>query len=552
MSLKPRAVEPVPEETARIARAAFPKGNVYMRMRDEWGSLYRDELFAELFSSRGQPAESAACLALVTVMQFAEGLSDRPAADAVRSRIDWKYALGLELTDRGFDASVLSEFRSRLLEGQAETLLFETLLSRCQGAGLLKRRGRQRTDSMHVLAAIGTLNRLECLGQTLRHALDTLAVVVPQWLQSRVSAEWYERYAGRFAEYRLPQGRAERQILAETLGADGLWLLKQIDEEPTTPAWLREVPAVEVLRRVWIQQFYASDQEPVRWRDAEDLPPASILIVSPYDIEARYGKKRQTAWMGYKVHLTETCDQDRPHLITDVQTTPAPVVDSETLAPIQANLAAHERLPAHQLVDTGYMSAANLVASQQTYGVSLLGPVNLDTRWQAKAQQGFEMAAFHLDWEAQTATCPQGRISTHWEPTKDRHHQPIVRIQFARSDCQTCQTREHCIRPSASLRRLTVRPQEHHQALQAARERQTTAEFKAQYAKRAGVEGTLSQGVRVGDLRRSRYIGLAKTHLHHLLTATALNLLRVGAWLAGTPHARTRRSPFAALAPTIP
>jgi transposase len=184
MSLHPQGVPPVPEETRRIAQAAFPRGNVYMRMRDELGVIYDDQLFASLFSARGQPAMSPWRLALTTVMQFAEGLSDRQAADAVRSRIDWKYALSLELIDPGFDHTVLSEFRTRLVAGQAEQLLLDTLLTRMRERGLLKARGRQRTDSTHVLATIRTLNRLELVGETVRYALNSLAVVAPDWLRA--------------------------------------------------------------------------------------------------------------------------------------------------------------------------------------------------------------------------------------------------------------------------------------------------------------------------------------------------------------------------------
>jgi transposase len=181
MSLKPQTFDPVPAETARVAKAAFPQGNTFIQMRDVFGALYTDEAFAPLFSSRGQPAMAPACLALVTVMQFAEGLSDRQVANAVRGRIDWKYALGLELTDPGFDASVLSEFRTRLLAGRADATLFEHMLQRVREAGLLKARGQQRTDSPHVLAAIQSLNRLECVGETMRQALNVLAVVAPDW-----------------------------------------------------------------------------------------------------------------------------------------------------------------------------------------------------------------------------------------------------------------------------------------------------------------------------------------------------------------------------------
>jgi transposase len=139
MCLHPRSVDPVPQETARVAKAAFPKGTTYMTMRDTLGAIFEDEDFAHLFPRRGQPAMAPWRLALVTIMQFAEGLSDRQAADAVRARIDWKYALSLELADAGFDASVLSEFRSRLLEGDSERLLFDHLLERFRGMGLVKR-----------------------------------------------------------------------------------------------------------------------------------------------------------------------------------------------------------------------------------------------------------------------------------------------------------------------------------------------------------------------------------------------------------------------------
>ena len=148
-------------------------------------------------------------------MQFAEELSDVQAADAVRARIDWKYALALDLTDPGFDASVLSEVRQRLITGHAELLLFETMLTLFRDQGLLKAKGRQRTDSTHVLAAIQTLNRLECVGETLRHALNVLASAAPAWLQSWVPAVWFDRYGRRFAEYRLPPEKPARYALAE-------------------------------------------------------------------------------------------------------------------------------------------------------------------------------------------------------------------------------------------------------------------------------------------------------------------------------------------------
>src|SRR5918911_488399 len=241
MSLQPQVVYLVPQETARVARAAFPKANVDIRMRDSLGMIYDDPMFAVLFPRQGQPAESPFRLALTLVMQFAENVSDAQAADAVRARLDWKYALGLDLTDPGFEASVLSEFRSRLIAGHAEQLLLDTMLTLFRDQGLLKPRGKQRTDSTHVLAAIHALNRLECVGETLRHALNSLAVVAPTWLRPQVPPDWFDRYGPRVENYRLPKTDRERQAVAESMGADGFQLLRAI-YAPGAPGWLREVP----------------------------------------------------------------------------------------------------------------------------------------------------------------------------------------------------------------------------------------------------------------------------------------------------------------------
>src|SRR2546421_7057758 len=221
MSLHPHTPYPVPADTQRVARAAFPHGNIYMEVADRLGTIYHDAQFAALFPTRGQPAEAPARLALVTILQFAEGLSDRQAADAVRSRIDWKYVLGLDLTDPGFHHTVLSEFRTRLVAGEAASHLLDALLTLARAQGLLKTRGRQRTDSTHVLAAIRVLNRLERVGETLRAALNSLAVVAPDWLRAQAPPEWYHRYSHRVENYELPKTEAARRQLAASIGADG-------------------------------------------------------------------------------------------------------------------------------------------------------------------------------------------------------------------------------------------------------------------------------------------------------------------------------------------
>ena len=551
MSLRPDPIVPVPEETRRVARAAFPHGNVYMRLRDELGSIYTDAGFAGLFPTHGRPAEAPWRLALITVLQFAEGLSDRQAADAVRSRIDWKYALGLALTDAGFDASVLCEFRARLVMGGGEQQLLDLMLERFRARGLLKARGRQRTDSTHVLAAVRALNRLQCAGETLRHALNALAAAAPDWLRPLIVAEWLERYAHRVDEYRLPRGQAARDALAETMGSDGFRVLDAV-YAADAPAWLRELPAVETLRRVWVQQYYARDEDGrIRQRSRADAPPAAVLINSPYDPDARYSAKRDTSWVGYRVHLTETCDDDGPHLVTQVETTPASVQDVAATAPIQDALAAKGLLPSTHIVDAGYIDAALLVSSRATHGVDLLGPPLPDPSWQAREATGFDVAAFAVDWDARRVTCPEGAQSVFWSSTHDRHGNEAVRIEFAAADCRACPSRPRCTRSAIEPRSLGLRPEAQHRALQAARQRQTTDAFKADYARRAGVEGTLSQGVRRCEVRRARYIGLAKTRLEHIGIAAALNLVRVTDWLADIPRARTRQAPFARLAASV-
>jgi transposase len=545
MSLHPEASYPIPEETQRVACAAFPHGNIYMQVADRLGNIYHDAQFTTLFPTRGQPAEAPARLALATVLQFAEGLSDRQAADAVRSRIDWKYALGLDLTDPGFDHTVLSEFRTRLVTGQVETLLLDALLTMASAQGLLKTRGRQRTDSTHVVGAIRVLNRLERVGETLRAALNSLAVVAPAWVQTLAPPEWYERYAHRVENYQMPKTDTARKALAAVIGADGQQLLQAIDAAVEQP-WLQEIPAVQLLRRVWAEQYVEVDGT-LHWREVKDMPSPTELIASPYDSEARYSTKRSVGWIGYKVHLTETCDPATTHLIVNVETTPATTPDDHMLATVHASLEPRGLLPAEHLVDKGYTDSQVLVESQRLYGVTLIGPVADDPSWQARAGTGFDKAQFLVDWEQKVVTCPMGKQSISWLPNTYPQNGMMWEARFARKDCTPCLHRAQCTRSTKELRIVGLQAREQYEALHAARQHQTTAEFAQQYAPRAGVEGTHAQGIRRCGLRQARYIGLAKTHLQHIATAAALNLVRLGEWWAGTPHAKTRCSPFAYL-----
>lgn len=284
MSLNPQSSYPIPEWTQRVARAAFPKGNLYMRMRDELGEIYQDASFVELFPGRGQRAESPGRLAWVTVMQFSEGLSDRQAAEAVRGRIDWKYVLGMELEDAGFDYSVLSEFRERLVSGQKELVLLDELLKRLKELKLLKGRGQQRTDSTHILGVVRQLNRVEIVGETMRQALNELSEFSADWVKRTVKTEWFTRYGRRFEQMRLPKAQNERDVLLEQIGKDGMLLLEAIQKDPEAEE-LWKLAGVEFLRRLWVQQYWTEvkedGREDLHLRGENNQPAGALRLHSP-------------------------------------------------------------------------------------------------------------------------------------------------------------------------------------------------------------------------------------------------------------------------------
>ena len=392
-------------------------------------------------------------------------LSDREAVEAVAARIDWKYALGLELTNTSFHSSVLSLFRSRLLNGGKEKLLLDRLLERCQELKLIKAKGKARTDSTHILAAIRNLNRLECVGETLRAALNALAVVAPDWLSNLVGNDWFDRYSKPVEESRLPKGTEARNDYAETIGRDGMRILEAIYYEPTAPLWLREIPVIETLRITWIQQYWINNGQ-LNWRSHKDLPPSGLRSNSPYDPFARYGNKRHTTWIGYKVHLTETCEKNQVHLITNVQTTEAHLSDVDQTESIHQSLANKELLPSEHLVDAGYVDGTLLVESKQKHDLELIGPVRDNVSWQSKNPDAYDLSQFKINWKNQQVTCPQGKKSNpKWTNYVDQWGNRAIRVKFPKATCLSCSSRSLCTRSKTEPRRLTLRPQEEHQAL---------------------------------------------------------------------------------------
>jgi transposase len=391
MSLHPHVIAPVPEETVRVACAAFPKGHPYLTCRDALGTIFQDEDFTALFPVWGQPGLPPWRLALVTIMQFREPLADRQAAEAVRARIDWKYVLSLALTDPGFDFSVLSAFRDRLLAGSAAELLLDTLLERCRTLGLLKARGQQRTDSTHVLAAVRVLNRLELVAEPLRAALNAVATVAPDWLQGCASLAWYERYGKRIENVRLPRDQADREAYAQLVGEDGFHFLDTV-EAAEAPTEVRALPSLASLRRTWQRHYERMGDAAlageggakgcVRCKANRALPPAAESIASPYDADARYRHKRDTSWTGSMVHVSETCEPAAPHLLTHVHTTPATVHEAQCTTPIQQALLEKELPPREHFVDAASISADLLVHSRDEHGITLRGPTRPSQGWQ--------------------------------------------------------------------------------------------------------------------------------------------------------------------------
>src|SRR6266700_2618496 len=574
MSVVPR---PWPQPAPQLAEAvaAMYRGKrerpLPVLVRDKLGEWLSDEQFAGAYGVRGKPGWPPSRLALVTIFQKAGNLTDRQAAEQVRTRIDWKYALGLDLADPGSGHSVLSEFRARVAAGGLDQVVLDRLLERLAADGLAGAGGAMRTDSTHVISAVRDLNRLELAGESVRACLEQLAVAAPQVVAQLLDDSWAQRYAARADTWRMPAATTRKEELALAYGRDGRILLKAVYAAAASDpdlAFLARLRQVEVLRVVLLQNYLTvtgeQGREVIKRReaDAEGLPPGRSRIASPYDTYARWGVKRDTFWNGYKIHVTETCgtagtasdgDGDGedtavapPHLIVNVETTDATVPGNQMTGPVHAHLDQRGLLPGEHLVDSGYPSAELLVSSQADYAITLVTPMLADTSPQARAGAGFGRAAFAIDFGTRHATCPQGHASSSWNPVAQRGTDTIV-ITFAKGTCGPCPVRAQCTTSAAGRRQLTVHPQQVHEAQLAARATQGTRDFQARYALRAGVEGTIRQGVAVTGMRHARYRGLDKTRLEHTNAAVALNLIRLHAWWNGHPLDRTRTSHLACL-----
>ncbi|PZH14823.1 DUF397 domain-containing protein [Streptomyces sp. NTH33] len=579
--------QPWPEPAAEVARAVRAKYSgreapLPVAVRDRFGELFADAEFACAFAATGPRGWSPGRLALVTVFQMAENLTDRQAAEAVRDRLSWAYALGLDLEDTGFDHTVLSEFRSRVVAHGLEEKVLDLLLARLKEMGLVGAGGKQRTDSTAVVSAVRDLNRLELVGESVRALVEALSAAAPDWLAQVIDVPgWSRRYGRRIDSWKMPASKTKQNALAVDFARDGFALLGAV-YAPASPPWLRGLPAAQVLRCVLLQNYTRTTarngREVVKRREKTDeggdgLPPARMRLTSPYDTDARWSAKRETFWNGFKVHISEACatkaDDDarplpktsaagaprgpkpdraprRPNLITNIATTASTLPDGKALGGIHQSLQRRGLLPDEHYLDSGYPSAELITGSLARYGVALITPVLLDTSRQAKAEEGFTARDFRIDWQARQATCPGGRTSVSWSPCLQAKVPKTV-VTFAKSDCLPCPLRTKCTTAKSGRRQISLHAQEMHEALHQARDQQLTRDWYTDYALRAGVEGTIRQADAVTGIHRARYRGLARTHLEHAYSAAALNLIRLDAWWNGHPLDRTRTTHLARL-----
>ena len=528
MSIRSCLGAEVPELTARTARASNPAGTTAMWVRDRLDGLWSDEDFAGWYSRDGRPGISPAQLATVCVLQFLLDLSDREAAEAVRCRIDFKYALGLDLDDPGFHHSVLGDFRDRLLgEGRADRLL-DLALARLKEAGLVRERTTQRTDSTHVLAAVRGLTRLELVTEAVRAALEEVARTAGHVLDGLAGDGWGRRY-GR--QVRLGKNPTRPKTRMNDAGADARQLMRHLAE--SYPDLLRG-PQVQAMRQILVQNYYWDASGRLRWRDDEGdagLPPSAARIVSPYDTAARYARRGQvTRWTGYLAHVAETCAGDGPNVITDVATMSATSDDRHALTGIHGRLERRGLLPGDHLVDGGYTSLVHMERAGRVHQVALTGPLPGNRTRQHSLQQGYARDDFRVDYDRREVTCPQGQVSRGWHgpyPTSSPDAAPLIVARFTRKQCQPCPARLACTTSGDGKRTVGFPPRELYELQLRNQADQQDPAWHKRYAVRSGIEGTVCEFAHGHGMRHCRYRGQPKAHLQHVLTAIAVNIERL-------------------------
>lgn len=544
MSFCPVPVPAIPKTTRELAEIVCVKNSSwYLLVSRELRRLYDALEIEKLYPNAGQwglhPYQAFAFL----MLQKMEGLSDRSAAAQVAVNIGWKYVLALTLDHGGWDPTVLVTARNRLLTEPVLSVLDQQLKTLAE-QGLLNTT-KQRLDATPIDACIKSLNRTELILETVRAAIEMLTMSEPDWFVPIARPGWTKTYyVDRPFNYRLPKKESERVKLAEKSGADGFYILDCIaaEQDEVRRKRLETIPQVQVLVQILEDQFAPRDgsgNPPLR--KSAELRPSGERIISPHETDARRARKGSSVCDGYKLHTTETCVEGFPNFITDACIEPATTNDSLTLPMIVDRLRDADRVPQQLFVDSGYVNAPFFTKAFLEFRIKIVSRLLNGHSWQSQEQTGFDKSQFQLNFSTEQATCPVGISSSKWKRKKDGH----IDVYFPKDQCSACPFRTQCTK--ASQRILRVQPQQVHEYQMLMRSEQETSEFKKEYSRRAGVEGTQAEIVRVAG-RQSPTRGKAKTSLHYLLSCVGVNFLRLVRWQQGFRPAKTRTGKFQTLA----
>jgi transposase len=498
MSLQANWNTEIPGDTAQAGRTILDELDPYRLVGDCVNAFLSLKDFISLYSERGRGAICPIILSLITVFQYLENVPDRVAANLAVVRIDWKYALHLPLFWTGFNYSDLCNFRKRLLKHDAERMIFEKVLNWVRSLGLVKKHGKQRSDSTHILGCVERLSRLELAWETMRVALRAIGAIAPEWYEEVIPAAFHEAYVKRQSDWRL--SKEEVQVGMEKVGSDGFWLLDHLNDSALRSS------------------------------------KGKHLIVSPHDPDVRWSKKRDKEWRGYRLQVTETAeDEAKVQFITDIDVVAANEDDSKVVDDIQARLIERDLKPDEHYVDKGYVSGPNIAHSADR-DIELVGPALADT---SRKPEGYKQRDFEIDFEKQEATCPEGKTSYKWyeRPQPDGH--VGAEVQFG-EQCEGCLVRAQCA-PGKSGRTLGISP--YYEELNQRRAEQKTAAFKEKMKRRPAVEGTISELTRKHGARRARYRGESKERLQVSFIGAAANLKRLARALGAQ-----KRAPAGAMA----
>jgi hypothetical protein len=498
-------------------------------------------------AENGRVAIEPVVLFGVSLLQYLEDIPDRQAVEMMRYHAGWNLALNCQLGEQEFHATTLVHFRQRLLEQQLGALAFEAVLDALAQAGLIQRKSRQRLDSTQMLGRVSRMSRLDCVRESLRLALQEIGAKLPA---DQPPSWWpllWERYVDSQTDYRASLETLSRKFVEA--GRDAQQLLGWLAGEGG--ARLAQGKRVQLLRRVFGEQFEVSGPTAVEPKTKERL--SSERVQNPHEPEATYASKgtgeQRKEHVGYKVQVAETVSEavlapgePTRNFIVGMVTHAARESDEEGACKMEAEQQTMglEKPPVNY-VDAAYISTAELVQAAAE-GRELIGPA---PKCANNNEGRFQSEAFQVQVEQRRATCPAGHPNSQCSRLAEQATGRVsYRFEWDTVTCTGCPLRPKCIKAEHKHRSLVVG--ENHTVLQARRQEQQTAAFKARMKHRNAIEGTQSELVRAHGLRRARYRGLAKTKLQNYFIGAACNVKR---WLRRVAWKIRQGMPAAAAKP---